>query len=143
MANELDHRDNQPCPTEWEIEEIPNADILYYRVHKNDWNPDGTPKEGAFRNSPNKQTSGMSTNWSKYSTAGQALEGTRKPKEEYGVVALNVAAVRAIPDQEIKHSPDRDSVNRSHTDVFGRKDPETRLGYMDAYAVAIPVPAKE
>ena len=52
---------------EWTVEEIPDEDALFFRIHYYDIDDSsGQPKPGAFRNSPKKVPgAGMSTNWAK------------------------------------------------------------------------------
>lgn len=69
----------------------------------------------------------MSTDWSKYSTPGEAQQRARVP-EDNGVVSLSVAAVREEAMQRVQHSPLED--NRAHTDVIGDKGKGTRARLM-------------
>lgn len=104
----------------FKAEPIPNADQLYMRVHIGTWARGGNLRAGAFQN----HNGGMSTDWSKYSTAEQTRERGRKPAAEYAVVEMSAGAVRAVPGQEVRHAPLPD--NRAHTDVVGEKDEEAR-----------------
>lgn len=111
----------------WPSEAIPDDDFLYMRVFHQMVKTDGTVSTGVFKNLPEKQD-GMSTNWSKYcADPMKAKEGARKPSSNYRVIKMNVGAVRSIPEQTVKHTPDWERQNRSHTDVFGLKDEEIRV----------------
>ena len=95
----------------WEIEEIPDQDILFYRIPRV-WFPDGILNTAAFRNT--QPSDGMSTDWNKYSTARETRRRSqRHPPEEYAVVQLVAGEVRRMPDQTVVHSPKAD--NRAHT----------------------------
>lgn len=115
--------------------------MLFMRVHKNDIDKNGEPIPGAFKNRP-KKTDGMSTDWNKYATAEDCRQRARTPLDN-GVIQFRVEDVHKIPGQTIEHTPiyqpdaDTPNVNRSHTDVFGKKDTEVRLRYLQIYAFAI------
>lgn len=115
MANESSDSINQ-----WPQESIPDRDVLFMRVHRQ-WTLDGSPTPGAFQD----RDGGMSTDWSKYSTAQDTLKRARKP-EMNGILKMQVEQVRKIPNQTVQHTPKPE--NRAHTDVFGNKDDvEVRL----------------
>lgn len=110
MADELND--------EWRAEEIPNADFLYMRVHKQ-FVRDGKLQAGAFRNQPKSDpNAGMSTDWEKYSTPERTQRRAKIPSDNY-VVKFRVGAERAIPGQSVIHTPDK--LPRSHRCVR-RKD---------------------
>lgn len=109
----------------WPVEDIPNEDQLFLRVHMQNIDEDGDPRPRAFED----HEGGMSCDWSKYSTP----EMTRGRKGElkapnYGVLGLNAGAVREIP-QEVKHTPEIE--NQSHSEVFGEKTPEVIVKLLD------------
>lgn len=109
----------------WEVEEIPDQDILFYRIHQN-WIPNGILNPAAFRNT--KPSNGMSTDWDRYSTARDTRRrNPNKPPTNYAVVRLEVGEVKKVPDQTVVQSPKPD--NRAHTDVFGDKTPEARIKF--------------
>lgn len=117
MANEI---------VPWEVEEIPDQDILFMRIPRI-YFPDGILNPAAFHNTPTRKD-GMSTDWNKYSTARDTRRRSqRKPPEEHAVVQLVVGEVRKIPDQTVVHAPLLS--NRAHTEVFGEKHPEARLKF--------------
>lgn len=106
----------------WPKEDIPDVDSLYMRVHVNN-TTNGELNPGAFCD----KGAGMSTNWKKYcETAEQARQKAKDPSKN-GVVELGVKDVRAVPPLIVEHTPDLERRDRSHTDVFGRKDPEVRM----------------
>ncbi len=98
-----------------EIEEIPDIDHLFLRVHNKNNNHSATetyvPAE-VFR----AQGASMSTEWDKYSTPMKALNNARKPSENT-IASFNVGEVRLIPPLKVVHDPSRS--NQAHTSVFG------------------------
>lgn len=124
----------------WEKEDVPDEDVLYYRVHKSYVDARGHPTPGAFHNTPPKVPgSGMSTDWRKYATASETRDKGPQPAENYAVIEMNVGGVRAVPGQTVEHTPDQDRGNRAHTDVFGEKTTEVRAKLMQRYVIAIPL----
>ncbi len=114
------------------VENIPDDDVLYYRVHVNN-TENGMPVPGAFRDIGDS----MSTDWSKYSTASESQLRARVP-EKNGIVKLNVGDLRSIP-QTVTHSPDLELNNRAHTSVIGDKTTKIRFKFMGIYAWVIPI----
>lgn len=106
----------------WQAEDIPGQDKLFMRVERS-FVKNGEVIPGAFRNHPT-ETDGMSTDWSRYSTPQDTRQRAKVPVNN-GVVEMLVSEVRQVPQQTVKHSPI--PTNRSHTDVWGVKDPEVRL----------------
>lgn len=95
------------------IEEIiPDKDLLFYRLHKNEIR-EGEIIPGAFRA---KGGIGMSTDWSKYSSAEQALNRAITPQDN-AIVSLNVGKVKSIEGLSVKHCPIDD--NQAHAEVYG------------------------
>ena len=111
--------DNGDEQVGWPVEEILDSDQVYMRVHKS-LAPSGELKPGAFRD----QEGGMSTDWSKYATPEETRNRARNPADN-GVIEMTVAHVRAIEPLKVTHEPLFD--NRSHSEVFGDKDPEVRV----------------
>jgi hypothetical protein len=108
----------------WPVENIPNEDFLFFRLHRCYMQFDEEIPQGAFRD----QDGGMSTDWEKYSTPEETQKRAKKsPPEDNGVLRLNVGGVREIKPLSVEHSPDPE--NRAHTEVLGnkKKDPEIRL----------------
>lgn len=97
----------------WEIEAIPDEHDLLYRVH-GDHLLKGALHPGVFR-----ETRGyMSADWSKYSSAAATRSRVGKDRmPRFGVIKLNVGAVREIDGLKIEHIPVAD--NRSHSGVYG------------------------
>ena len=104
----------------WSVEDIPDSDRLYMRVHKTWLKVDGTISAGVLEN----HGAGMSTDWSRYSSAEATRERARKPVEN-AVVEMVTREVRAVPGQRVQHSPLPE--NRAHTVVLGEKDEEARV----------------
>ncbi len=119
----------------WESEEIPDADLLYMRVHFRFVNDDGSIQPGAFRD----QGEAMSTDWEKYSTPEQTCNRLSKGQDN-AVISLRTSGVRAIPDQLVVHTPDPETNNQAHTDVFGdkKKNTQVRILYSRLYELIIP-----
>lgn len=94
------------------VEEIPNEDSLFYRLHKN-YLREGEIIPGAFQA---KGGEGMSTDWSRYTNAEQSLNRSVSP-ENNGIISLNVREVRNIEDLMVKHCPIEE--NQAHSEVYG------------------------
>jgi hypothetical protein len=128
----------------WPVEEIPDDDTLYMRVHRQ-WMNDGSVLPGCFQNRPDEATGAMSSDWAKYATTEETRQRARRP-EMNAVIALNAGQVRAIPEQHVVHSPvQHDPVlpdNRAHTDIAGPKeaDPEIRRLFVRIASLVIALP---
>lgn len=110
----------------WPIEDIPNADKVFMRVHVNHLDRESIIP-GVFRD----HNGDMSTDWNKYSTAEETRRRGRKGPEEYGVISLAVEQVRSVSRLTVVHTPlDQ---NRAHTDVHGEKDTEVRIKLLRSY----------
>ena len=107
----------------WPIEDIPDTDRLYMRVHRQ-WFKDERIAPGFFRNLPDEATGAMSTDWDKYATPEQTRQRARQP-ELNAVIELVVGEVRRVPEQVVRHTPIQGHPtlpdNRAHTDVAGPK----------------------
>ena len=108
----------------WPVEEIPDDEALYRRVHRVHWREGSQePVEpGAFKNYP-KGSEGMSVDWAKYSTPQEAQARSGKP-EENAVVQLIAGEVRKLPAQRVQHAPIAE--NQSHSEVVGKKTERVR-----------------
>jgi hypothetical protein len=103
---------------QYPIEEIPDQDLLFCRVHHLNLymeNDNVRIKPQAFDPTPYppKTANGLSTNWSKYSSAEQTKTDARVP-ENYAVVSFLVQKVRDIP-LSVVHSPTK---NQAHTHIL-------------------------
>lgn len=103
----------------WEVENIPDGDFLFFRVHKS-YVPDGELIPGVFQD----RGGGMSTDWDKYSTASESRNRAKVPNDN-GIIKLNVAGIRSLEKLTVVHEPE--NKNRSHSEVFGEKTTEVRL----------------
>lgn len=134
---------------QYPIEDIPNDDNLFYRVHKTKIDR-SEPHELkkikllAFDPMPQGSTQ-MSTDWSKYSTAIELQNRARVP-EDNGIVYFNVGEVRNSPfPLFVKHDPTLTEhfKNRSHSiilDVPPRKnDINIRVRLRDICKWVIPI----
>jgi hypothetical protein len=102
----------------WPTEQIPDVDLLFMRVHKNDIQ-NGQPIPGVFKNRGEGEQEGMSTDWSKYSTPEQTKLRAINQAWRGGVIQIVVGEVRKVPRQTVEHAPLRE--NRAHTNVKGPK----------------------
>jgi hypothetical protein len=106
------------------IEEIPNEDLLYLRIHEvnidfEEMDAYKRIKLVAFDPHPKGSTQ-MSTNWNKYSTPLDLRELAKVP-EKNGVVSFPDDAVRKIPyPLHVIHDPisTETFINQAHTLVF-------------------------
>lgn len=110
----------------WDIEEIPDNNKVYYRVHKSFFRQEKLIP-GAFR----EIGDGMSVDWEKYSTPVDSIFRAKIPSDN-GMVSLIVGNIREI-NLEATHKPSEK--NRSHSIVKGKEgkiqdDPEIRLKLM-------------
>jgi hypothetical protein len=103
----------------WEVEDIPDGDRLFLRVHANDVRASGGKLHpGVFR----EQRGSMSVDWEKYSTAEESRNRARHP-ERVGILALIAGYVRSIEGLTVLHEPDEERRNRAHSGVHGIFDP--------------------
>ena len=108
------------------VENIPNEQDVFYRIHRNWLNEDGSIRPGVFRN----QGTGMSVDWEKHSTAWDSRNRARTPSEN-GIVRGNVGDLRLETNQDVLHTPS--PKNRSHSEVRGAKDEEVRYKMIDIF----------
>ncbi|TAK35723.1 MAG: hypothetical protein EPO28_14335 [Saprospiraceae bacterium] len=99
----------------WEIESIPDETHLFYRLHKS-FIVEGEVLPGAFQERGEGNERGMSTDWAKYSTAGEALHRSKAPHEN-AIVQFHVGKIRSLPSLEVVHAPMAD--NRAHCHIKG------------------------
>ena len=98
---------------DWPVEEIPDEDFLYYRVHRNYVvTTGGKLHPGVFI----EREGSMSVDWAKYSTAEQARLRAKTP-DRNGVLALIAGDVREIEELQVRHEPR--PANRAHSGVVG------------------------
>jgi hypothetical protein len=89
----------------WPVEDIPDGDELYMRVHRRWFDDAGDLEAGCFQNHP-KQTGGMSTDWSRCATPDDTCNrALRSGPTDNAVLALGVRDGRGIPGQTVVHSP--------------------------------------
>jgi hypothetical protein len=98
----------------WPIEDIPNADRVFYRVHVNLLPASHELVPGVFR----EQHGSMSVDWGKYSSAKDTRARGSEP-DKNGVVALVAGEVRSIDGLVVHHAPDRARNNRAHAEILG------------------------
>lgn len=116
--------------TEWSVEDIPDADLLFKRVHRSLFKKDNTIMSGAF------QAQEMSTDWAKYSSPLEARARGRSPSDN-AVIQLHVGSVRELAGQQVEHSPIPE--NRAHANVVGTKGTKIRILLRRMSQVALPL----
>jgi hypothetical protein len=94
---------------EFPIEEIPDADSVFMRAHK-DYIRDGDLEPGVFR----EQDGGMSVDWNKYASKEDTKRRAKNPANN-AVVSLLVGGIRKIDDLDVRHTPE--PTNRAHAEV--------------------------
>lgn len=104
------------------LEQIPNEDSLYYRVHKS-FVIEGKIIPGVFKERGDGDSKGMSTDWAKYSTAKEALSRSKVPNDN-GILQAIVGEIRSV-GLAVEHAPLPD--NYSHTNVKGLDADSTEL----------------
>ncbi len=105
------------------------------RVHQQ-WRRDALVSASAFTN----HNAGMSTDWEKYASPEDSRRRARDPAKN-AVVSMVAGQARAVPGQHVEHTPDPETDNRAHTDVFGEKDEEARAKLRRIAEIVIPFEA--
>ena len=131
------------------IEEIPNQDLLYYRIHKtkidfDELDDNKKIKLLAFDPQPKGSTE-MSTDWHKYSSALDAQNRARVPNDN-GIVSFEVGTVRSSPfPLHVRHDPTLTEhfKNRAHAVILSipprNNDIGIRLKLRDICKWEIPI----
>jgi hypothetical protein len=96
---------------DWQIEQIPDEDAVYMRVHK-DFLRNRVLQPGVFR----EHNSGMSVDWDKYSTPQETRNRAKNPLVN-AVIEMDVGKVRRIQELDVIHQPTPE--NRAHSEVIG------------------------
>ena len=133
MARELD----------WLVEEIPDADSVFRRAHRNDIR-DGEILPGVFK----AHGKGMSVNWDKYASVEETKQQAKlvsKDPNHYAVISMAVTRIRQIDDLKVEHTPE--PTNQAHSEVIGipqdgqrdRRDEMRRL-LLKIATIVIPLP---
>ena len=78
----------------------------------------------------------MSVDWERHSTPAETRLRARRPADN-AVIEMVTGEVRAIPPLSVEHRPI--AVNRVHSEVIGRKDPEVRVKLRRVYRIAVPL----
>jgi hypothetical protein len=103
---------------DWPVEVIPDGGGLFLRVLDINVSPDGSLMPGAIR--PTLSDGALSLDWDKYSTPEETRgRAKNNPPERYGVVEFQAGAVRSIDGLSVEHTPDRETMNRAHSSLFG------------------------
>lgn len=135
----------------WPIDTISDDSYLYCYVHKTQFDEDFSPIARAFRNTPYKGGTDLSSDWDEYTTPSETLErlslqknnkGINKDPHDYGLVEFHVEKIRSeIKSQNVEHDPIQNHQylpnNRAHTKIEGDKDVEIRLKMIDLCKVII------
>jgi hypothetical protein len=111
-------------PDNFPVEDIPDNDTLYHRVHKVHCRDGELILSLVFKNIDGA----MSNDWSKYSTPQETKNRAKKNPENNGVLSMKVENIRSISNQIVIHAPFPE--NRSHTHIMGEKK-EKQLIYFD------------
>ena len=112
----------------WPTEEIPDTDVLYYRIHKRRYQetsralPADAPKDELPPNLFKFIKGDLSVDWSKYATPQESKDRTRVPADN-GIVEFESGDVRARA-HKVVHTPEQN--NRAHSSVRG-DEPEVRI----------------
>ena len=112
----------------WPTEEIPDTDVLYYRVHKTRYLetsralPADTPKDELPPNLFKFIKGDLSVDWSKYATPQESKDRARVPADN-GIVEFEVGDARAQV-HKVVHTPEQN--NRAHSSVRG-DEPKVRI----------------
>ena len=113
----------------WPIEQIPDRDKLYFRVHDVDIRG-GNVIPGAFRERGEGNNNGMSTDWQKYSTVTESLTRARVATKN-NIVSFIAGKVRQ-DGLIVDHAPIDE--NRAHTNIKGiDSDEQRRLKLLSVY----------
>jgi hypothetical protein len=108
---------------DWPIEDVPDADTLFKRAHRNHIVEGEMQPSACFRDIG----SGMSVNWQKYcATPEECRQKAQRNPMNNGVWSFQAGAMRLVP-MLVAHSPNRGLNDRSHSDVIGDKTTEARL----------------
>jgi hypothetical protein len=119
----------------WDIEEIPDVDKLFYRVHQQNYR-DGKVVTSTFKEfGTSDDNKGMSTDWMKYSTPSESKARAKKP-EVNGIISFIAGELRTILLKVIHYPIDS---NRAHTNVKGI-DQEKQLKLRSMYTIEIHIP---
>ena len=112
----------------WPVEEIPDGDMLYYRIHKRVL----AEASSNYSVSVTKdylppavfiyQGGDLSVGWEKHTTANKLLKRARSPSET-GVVEFAAGPVRE-DGHTVVHSPSQ--CNRAHSSIRGNQ-PDVRV----------------
>ena len=107
----------------WDVEEIPDKDRLFYRIHKSFFRG-GKLLPGVFR----EIGDGMSADWEKYATPTESVCRAKVPTDN-GIASFEARDIRNM-NLEVIHKPSKK--NRSHSIVKGKEkmikdDPEIRF----------------
>ena len=117
-------------------EDIPNKDVLYRWVKK-----DQVDGDLVFPTTFIDVGKGMSTDWSKYSTAEETknrVASWGNNQKEYGVISFVAGEVRKIENQNVEHTPTKK--NRAHSDIKGEKTTKARVLFSRIYSWEIKTP---
>jgi len=69
------------------------------------------------------------------------MKTTARKPEKNGVLRLNVGGIRRLPPLRVDHTPMKE--NRAHSDVLGKKDPETRIKLLRLHTLEVLPPEME
>ena len=124
----------------WPIEDIPDKDALYHRIHVNfikqalqDQRIIPGEEIEICPNFFHLQGKDLSAHWSKYATPPKIKDRALVP-DKNGIVEFEAGKVRAFQGLVIVHSPSRK--HRSHSSVCGhKKQIQTALSRVAQWAI--------
>ena len=118
---------SQDSLAEIPTETVPDDARLFMRVHDQHIDKAGKLRPGVFRD----QGAGMSTDWSKYSSAEDSRSRARKPFEN-GVISIAAGDTRRVRGLTVEHTPyNAEPPHARHVDVCGEKDEEVRMRLLE------------
>lgn len=126
----------------WPSEEIPDQDLLYTRVHRNNM-VDGELTAAAFK----IHGDGLSTDWAKHCFSVDDTRRRAKSPRDNAVVSFVAGDIRADVRFAVVHTPIRPTADdpvgdRAHVDVRASRDvtkTEFRAKLSDPWTMAIPL----
>lgn len=111
-----------------QIEDIPDEDLVYRRVHKKLF----SFPQPAYSVIFNVNNPGMSTDWSKYSSPKETRNRAEmSTPEDNGVISLQTGEVRNINKLLVNYSPTKK--NRAHSIIIGKRTEEIVIALSRIY----------
>ena len=106
------------------IEQIPDTDRLFYRIHDHTLKKGGQVHSGCFTQQGKGKSRSMSTDWNKYSSATKSRSRAREPSKN-SIASFVKGEVAQIDGIGVSHDPIW--CNRAHTSVRWHDDRENNF----------------